>query len=204
MAEQVELNNNDSSSDDDNHPVFDNKNDAKINNQSATPLKNLNKVLRKPGKTLLVKSFYNFDETQLNNIAGVKNIFKNALGDTIFVEFDSVANSIKGMKEIRMTYSNSHNIKVKFSYYKLFFTLTGLNQEDDYNTIKKGLIDVIGDKASVLYCKLYCKDKKYIGCGDLTVDTLEGMNYLLSKDGGLKEFNFDKYSGIFYKFNNKK
>ena len=77
MAEQVELNNNDSSSDDDNHHVFDNKNDAKNNNQSATPLKNL-KVLRKPGRTLLVKSFYNFDETQLNSIAGVKNIFKNA------------------------------------------------------------------------------------------------------------------------------
>lgn len=189
----------------DNHTTDDENTLFNDNEQDDNKLiKNYNKTLRKAGRTLLIKSFYNFDETLLNVYTGVQNVCKNALGDTIFVIFDTVFNAIKGMKEIRQTYSASHNLKVKFSYYKLFFTITGVNQQDNYNTIKKGLIDMIDSNATVLYCKLYCKDKKYLGCGDLTVDTLEGMNALLSKDNGLKEFTFDKYSGVFYKFNNKK
>ena len=95
---------------------------------------------------------------------------------------------------------------VRFSYYKLFFTIIGLDDKIDYNTAKKGLTDFISKNSNiqVLYCKFYCKDKKYLGCGDLTVDTLEGMNKLLSKTDGFKEFSFDNLSGIFYKFNNKK
>ena len=59
-------------------------------------------------------------------------------------------------------------------------------------------------KSNVLYCKLYSKNRKYLGCGDLTVDTLDGMLKLLSKDSNLKDFTIDSYTGSFYKFNDKK
>ena len=58
--------------------------------------------------------------------------------------------------------------------------------------------------ASVLYCKLYKKDNKYIGCGDCTIDTMEGMNMLLNKDTNLKDFTVGSYSGTFFRYNNKK
>ena len=63
---------------------------------------------------------------------------------------------------------------VRYSYYKLFFTIIGLNDNSDYNTIKKELIDHISKDTNiqVLYCKFYCKNNKYLGCGDITVDTL--------------------------------
>ena len=143
-------------------------------------------------------------KNNFKNLEGLQTVFKNKLGDSIFLVFDNVKNAVKGLKEVKYKYGVSHNLRVKFSYYKLFFKLNGLSNDDDYNTVKKGLLDMVEDKASVLYCKLYCKDKKYLGCGDLTVDTLEGLNNLLSQENGLKEFTFDKYSGVFYKFNNKK
>ena len=36
--------------------------------------------------------------------------------------------------------------------------------------------------------KLYKKDNKYMGCGDFTIDTLEGMNKLVSKESTIKDF----------------
>ena len=46
-------------------------------------------------------------------------------------------------------------------------------------------------------------NSNYLGCGDLTVDTLETMLELISKSSVLKNFTFNKYTGSFFKFNNK-
>ena len=201
MTEQVELENNCdvASSHCDNEEV----NELPLLQSEALPRNNFKNTLRKAGRTLLVKTVSDFDEKLFKSIEGVQSVFKNKLGDSMFLVFDNVKNAAKGMKDVRQKYGTSHNLRVKFSYYKLFFKLNGLSNDDDYNTVKKGLLDMVGDNASVLYCKLYCKDKKYLGCGDMTVDTLEGLNNLLSQEKGLKEFTFDKYSGVFYKFNNK-
>jgi len=56
-----------------------------------------------------------------------------------------------------------------------------------------------------LYYKLYKKDKdSYLGCGDLTIDTKDGMDKLLQSES-LKEYTLtvDKtdYTGQFYQFN---
>ena len=214
MAEQVELNNdNDVSTncsnllDTNTNTNSDSNNDEKQYNKSTVQtniLPNYKNIIKKAGRTLLIKTIVDFDENQFKTLEGVQSVFKNKLGDSIFVVFDNIKNATDGIKEIRQNYGKSYNLKIKFSYYKLFFKLNGISDDDDYNTIKKGLLDLIGDNASVLYCKLYSKDKSYLGCGDLTVDTLEGLNNLLSLEKGLKEFKFDKYNGIFYKFNTNK
>jgi len=193
MAEKVEFEN-----------EFDGDYSQDESNSKHVPKYNMKNTVRKAGRTLLIKTVSDFDEKQFNDLEGVQSIFKNKLGDSMFLVFDTVKNAVKGFKDVKAKYGKSHNLRVKFSYYKLFFKLSGLSDEDDYNTVKKGLLDVVGDNASVLYCKLYCKDKKYLGCGDMTVDTLDGLNNLLSQEKGFKEFTFDKYNGVFYKFNNNK
>ena len=82
--------------------------------------------------------------------------------------------------------------------------MVGLSNNNDYNTIKQSLSKFVSENtnSNVLYCKFYRKENNLLGCGDLTVDTVDGMKKLLSKDG-LKEFTFDSFSGTFYRFNSK-
>ena len=163
------------------------------------------KIMNKSGKTLMVRSFNNFKLNDLlfNELEGFENkSFKND-GNIVFLTFDTPQNSLNGLKTLKQ---KSSDLKFKFSYYKVFFTINGLSDSDDYNVIKKDISDFIFNEtgANVLYCKLYCKNNKYLGCGDLTIDTLDGIVKLLSKDCGLKEYSFKSYSGCFYKFNDKK
>ena len=62
---------------------------------------------------------------------------------------------------------------LKYSHYRVFFTISGLSEEVEYNDIKNAHIKHIESNTdgSVLYYKLYRKDDAYLGCGDLTVDT---------------------------------
>ena len=166
------------------------------------------KIVRKAGRTLLVKLINDtttFDYTIIENLTGLLNKTTLTTNKTLFLTFDTNENSLNALKFLRSKSYNKYHIK--FSYYKLFFTITGLTDKSDYNESKKELIDLITTDTNiqVLYCKFYCKENKYLGCGDLTVDTLEGMNKLLSKvDGGLKEFSVKSLSGVFYRFNKKK
>jgi len=165
------------------------------------------KIVRKAGRTLLIKvlnEISTFDNDLTFNLDGLLNKTNFSNNKTMFLTFDSIDNSIKALKQLRLKSTNIFS--VKFSYYKLFFTITGLNDNiNDYNIYKKSLIDHISNNTNinVLYCKFYCKNNKYMGCGDLTVDTIDGMNKLLSKDNGLKEFKVDNFSGVFYRFNKK-
>jgi hypothetical protein len=161
--------------------------------------------MRKAGKTLLIKSFHGniLDETLFQELDGLekKNIIND--GKSVFLTFDTPQNALASLKALK---EKSNELRIKFSYYKVFFTIDGLTDQSDYNTVKKNIMDYISNNvnANVLYCKLYCKNNKYIGCGDLTVDTLDGMIKLLSKENGLKDFKLDSYSGCFYKYNDKK
>ena len=99
------------------------------------------------------------------------------------------------------------DILVKYAHYRLYFTINGLTNDTDYNSVKKAHIDYITENTGteVLYYKLYKKDKtSYLGCGDLTIDTKDGMDKLLQEDS-LKNYEFTvedvEFSGQFYQFN---
>jgi len=182
----------------------DSINDEKTQNNSLGKNKN---IVRKAGRTLLIKLINDtttFEESLLDNLTGLINKTNLTNNKTLFLTFDNNNNSLNALKILRSKSFNKYH--VKFSYYKLFFTINGLTDKSDYNESKKGLIDLItnNNDIQVLYCKFYCKENKYLGCGDLTVDKLEDMNKLLSKNDGFKEFTFKTISGVFYRFNKKK
>ena len=182
----------------------DSINDEKTQNNSLGKNKN---IVRKAGRTLLIKLINDtttFEESLLDNLTGLINKTNLTNNKTLFLTFDNNNNSLNALKFLRSKSFNKYH--VKFSYYKLFFTINGLTDKSDYNESKKGLIDLItnNNDIQVLYCKFYCKENKYLGCGDLTVDKLEDMNKLLSKNDGFKEFTFKTISGVFYRFNKKK
>jgi hypothetical protein len=151
---------------------------------------------RKAGRTLLVRGTQSFD-----NLVGLQNRSDTKTTNSSFLTFDTIENALVAYKQLRA----DSNVRVKFSYYRVFFTMEGLTDTSDYSQVKSDLVQWVESNAStqVLYCKLYRKDSKYLGCGDFTVDTLSGLNRLLSKDGGLKQFKFSNLSGTFYRYNNK-
>ena len=85
-------------------------------------------------------------------------------------------------------------------------TINGLTDTSDYNQVKQDMTTFVTDKtkSSVLYCKFYRKENKYLGCGDFTIDTMEGMNTLLLKENNLKDYSLGKLSGTFYRYNANK
>ena len=82
--------------------------------------------------------------------------------------------------------------------------MTGLQNESDYGVVKTahtGLVTSVA-KCNVLYYRLYRKNNGYIGCGDMTVDTKEGFDALMSQEI-LKNYTVESLSltGIHYKYN---
>ena len=186
-------------------PFKDIDNNDEFSNDDNTMNKFKKPILKKPGKTLLIKLFNNsvLNDSDIDNLEGLVNKSDQKTNGNIFLLFDNVNNSLAALKKIK---NMSSNYKVKFSYYKVFFTINGLIETSDYNETKKLIIDHVSNvtNSNVLYCKLYCKDNKYLGCGDLTIDTLDGLNKLLSKESEFKDFKLNDLSGTFYKFNIKK
>ena len=162
------------------------------------------KPTQKAGRTLLLKSFNgtNVDSTVLEQLTGLVSTTQTKTSQSYFLTFDTIDNAFDALKTLR---SASPDYKVKFSYYRSFFTISGLNSSDDYNQVKEDFKKYISENtgANVLFCKFYQKNNEYIGCGDLTVDTLESMNKLLSKEDGIKEYSFGSFKGTFYRYNKK-
>jgi hypothetical protein len=72
-----------------------------------------------------------------------------------------------------------------------------------YDYIKKTHINFItsNTNAQVLYYKLYKKDNKYMGCGEMVLDLKDAVDALLNKELELKNFKLDDtITGSFYKF----
>lgn len=166
---------------------------------------NNEKLLRRAGRTLLVKSVSgnHLDGSVFDKFTGLVDKSETKTTNSFFLTFDSVENSLKAYNQL---HSEQSLYKVKFSYYRVFFTMDGLTDSTDYNQVKQELTNYVSNNtnSSVLYCKFYRKNNKYLGCGDFTIDTLTGMSLLLSKEGTLKEYSFGSYKGTFYRFNGKK
>lgn len=163
------------------------------------------KNVRKAGKTLLIKPSDGVDivESWFNDLSGVVSVIKTAKTGSYFLTFDNIGNSLEALKSLRKDHEGE--ILVKFAHYKVFFTMTGLSDDSDYNSIKTKHIQFIEENtdSKVLYYKLY-RNKSYLGCGDVTIDTKAGLDILLDKDK-FKEFDLsDNNTGVFYRFNRSK
>jgi len=163
------------------------------------------KSMRKAGRTILLKtvSVKSIDSTVFDALTGLISHSETKSSGSYFLTFDNVDNSLNAFNKLK---ADSTDYKVKFSYYRVFFTINGLTDSSDYNQVKQDMVTFVSDKTktSVLYCKFYRKENKFLGCGDFTIDTIDGMNTLLSKDGGIKDYTIGQLSGTFYRYNGKK
>lgn len=162
------------------------------------------KFVRKAGKTLLLKEKdgSSIDETWFKSLDGLSSHYKTEKTGSYFLTFEDTGKSLDALKVLRK--EHDQELMVKFAHYKVFFTMEGLSDETDYNTVKEKHIKFVQDSTNseVLYYKLYRK-KSYLGCGDLTIDTKEALDKLLSKDEK-KEFDLENgNTGVFYRFNRK-
>lgn len=162
------------------------------------------KMLKKAGHTVVVTSDNTLSDTlkdEVEVLPGCKNV-SVVNNNTMFIVFDSTDNSKNGLKQLRV---NHKDLKVKYSYYKLFFKMNGLNSDSDYDKVKEEHKKWVEDNCNckVLYYKLYRKEDGYLGCGDLTVDTKDAVDKLLSFND-CKEYKLESgLSGLFYRFKKK-
>ena len=136
--------------------------DVEVEVDDKTPQNNTfgktKKIVRKAGRTLLIKLINDtttFDDSLTENLTGLLNKTNLSNNKTLFLTFDTKDNSLNALKVLRSKSINKFH--VKFSYYKLFFTINGLTDKSDYNDSKKELIEFISkdDNVQVLYCKFY-------------------------------------------------
>lgn len=167
---------------------------------------NKKKFMRKAGKTLLIKAkegstvkpewFNSLDGLVENGVA------QTSKTGAYFLTFNDVDKSLNALKTLRK--EHDHDLMVKFAHYRVFFTMDGLTEETDYNTIKQAHVEFVQNNTNseVLYYKLY-RNQKYLGCGDLTIDTKDALDKLLNKDEH-KEFDLGNgQTGVFYRYNRK-
>jgi hypothetical protein len=171
---------------------------AQANQESKSLLK---QSVTKTGRTLLVSSENdNFNENNFKCLVGLTS-YHTTRNNSSFLVFDTIDNSVFAYEKLRLDYPN---LRVKFARYRLFFTLTGLTESSDYNTVKQNFTTFVesNTRSSLLFFKLYRKNDKYIGCGDMTVDTKEAMDLLLNKNEKFNSFTLGDVSGNFFRFNN--
>ena len=173
-----------------------------VNLEADSKVKKRN--VRKAGKTLLVKvnDDITVDEKWFTELGGFVDLTKTPKTGSYFLTFKDVESSLEGLKTLRNEHES--DLKVKFAHYRVFFTLTNLDDSSDYNKIKQKHIDFIENNtdSQVLYYKLY-RNKGFLGCGDLTIDTKLALDKLLDKEQ-FKEFDLqESHTGVFYRFNRK-
>ena len=155
----------------------------------------------KPGRTLLVKpSAGNFSVSIFDELTGLTSKHHIEKTDSHFLTFTTSKDALEALKKLK----NTKNARVKFAQYRIFFKMEGLTDSADYNAIKLAhttLVKNIG--GDVLYYRLYRKDNKFLGCGDMTVDTKDSFDKLLSAaedNTGLKQFKLDDVSGTHFRY----
>lgn len=155
---------------------------------------NTKKTIIKPGKTIVLRTESEFIKPTL---VGLVNHVQIDTHKHFFV-FDSLDNSIIAYDNFK----NDSNLSVRYAYYRVFFKSTGIDETTDYTHLKNEHSNYVttNTNGQVLYYKLYKKDNKFIGCGDLTVDTKESMDKLLNKEE-CKTFSFDVFTGTHYRYN---
>ena len=173
------------------------RNNNYINNYKVTPYKEI-----KISRTLMLKSKYltNLINIDYNSFIGLLKKSDIINDSIIFLTFDTTNSSSTCLNMIKKLYPD---IYVKYGYYKVFFNISGLTDTSNYTSVKTNLIKYIKSNipnSDILFCKFYQSDKKFRGNGDLTVDTMDTMLGLISKNSEYKNFSFDDYAGTFYKF----
>jgi hypothetical protein len=154
----------------------------------------------KAGRTLLVKpTTETFDKSIFETFPGYKSVYHTEKSNTYFVMYSTPQEALSALKGIKNKYV--HDVRIKFSHYRVFFKIEGLTSSSDYNSVKALHTKLVSDKdCNVLYYRLYRKDNKFIGCGDFTVDTKEAFDSLMNADG-LKNFSLDDtIKGVHYRY----
>lgn len=153
----------------------------------------------KAGRTLLVKpSNGNFDVSVFEGMAGLTSKHHTEKSNSYFLTFNTSSEALTALKTIKN--KSGQSARVKFAHYRIFFKGEGLTDSSDYNTVKNAHTELINKLGGgVLYYRLYRKENKFIGCGDLTVDTKAVFDKLLSADE-MKEFKTDGFSGTHYRY----
>lgn len=173
------------------------------NLQSSKYTKN---TVRRVGKTLIVKpTVDNFDDTPLQKLNGLASLVKSEKSGSYFLIFENITQSTKALETLLEKHSDE--LRAKPAHYKVFFTMQGLTDESDYNEVKKTHTEWVKGKTGgeVLYYKLYRKDDKYLGCGDMTLDTKDSSDQLLNRDeDGFKNYSLgDDLEGVFHRFHKR-
>lgn len=171
------------------------------------------KPRRKMGKTLLVSPprasdvVVNGDYFTKENLTGLEKVTeKDGKFFLLFGDYSQAKDALIKLKK-------EFNYFVKFVHYKIFFKCSQLadqtpNEEFEHKTFKEAMRNLVQTKTNghVLYApRLYLTpDKsKYVGCGNITVDTKECEDSLLDRDGSLKFSKIGEngtYEVAFYRF----
>ena len=155
----------------------------------------------RPSRTIWVQSQSKEVDTRVFTeltASGLTN--RQEYNNGYFLTWDTLENASSGYTTLREA-----GYTPRYKFYKLYFTMAGTNGSEDYATLKGNLTSHLESTCpvKVQFCKFYRKDGKLAGGGDLSVDTLDGYNDLLSSKSVHKNYKFGDYSGTFYKFNSK-
>ncbi len=166
---------------------------------SAQESKQQQRPRTKAGRTLLVKpSNGNFDVSVFEGLAGLTSKHHTEKSNSHFLVFSTSQEALVALKTIKN--KSGQSARVKFAHYRIFFKVEGLTDSSDYNTVKTAHTEMINKLGGgVLYYRLYRKDNKFLGCGDMTVDTKDVFDKLLSADN-LKTFSGEGFSGTHYRY----
>jgi hypothetical protein len=158
-----------------------------------------NRPRTKAGRTLLVKpSNGNFNASVFEGLTGLTSKHHTEKSNSHFITFNTPQEALAALKTIKN--KSGQSARVKFAHYRIFFKVEGLTDTTDYNSVKTSHTEMINKLGGgVLYYRLYRKENKFIGCGDLTVDTKEVFDKLLSADD-LKNFKAEGFSGTHYRY----
>jgi|SaaInlStandDraft_5_1057022.scaffolds.fasta_scaffold00837_15 DNA-directed RNA polymerase subunit L len=156
--------------------------------------------IRKAGRTILIK----FNEpTKFDPMAfsleGLKYHHIVEKSNSVFLTFDDVPHSLTALHNLRKELGQT--VRIKFAYYRIFFKMTDLTNNIEYNTIKTQHTDFVSKNGyNVLYYKLYRKNNEYVGSGEMTFDTKEGFDSLMTEE--TKQFTLEcGVSGTHYRYN---
>lgn len=167
------------------------------------------KFQRKAGKTLLVKSKEgkSVDESWLSSLDGLvaDGVSKTDKTGSYFLTFNDVGKSLDALKTLKKDHDD--DLMVKFAHYRVFFKfVNGLAEGTEYDSVKDTHVNFVKEhtNSEVLYYKLYRgKEGNFLGCGDMTLDTKDALDKLLSKDDN-KEFDLgNNLTGVFYRYDRK-
>ena len=158
---------------------------------------------QKSGRTLLVKSNGTIDKKVFDGLEGLQNTFYTMKSNSYFLTFETSDKSYQSLQKLKLQLGSS--VQLKFAHYRVYFTINGMTNDTDYNTIKSLHTGVISQTTgcNVLYYRLYRKNDTYLGCGDMTLDTKEAFDQLMNGEL-LKNFTLGDITGTHYRYNKTK